>query len=81
MCSLPLQFLVVKHPHLTTTNTLTKLAFKYFTEMQRNHYPAQKEKESQTLISYQVLCSLSSQGRTPYKQQHELQTPLTQAGT
>lgn len=74
---MPVQFLLVKHPHLTTTNTLTKLAFKYFTEMQENHSPAQKEKESQTFISYQAVFSLSSQGRAHYAEQHELQSPLT----
>jgi len=74
---LPVQLLVVKHPHLTTTNTLTKLAFKYFSEMQENHNPAQKEKESPTFISYQAAFSAPSQGRAHYTEWHELQSPLT----
>lgn len=74
---MPVQFLVVKHPHLTTTNTLTKLACKYFTEMQEAHSPAQ-EKESQTFISYQAIFSLSFQGRAHYMERHEHQSTLTQ---
>lgn len=74
---MPVQFLVVKHPHLTTTNTLTKLACKYFTEMQEDHSPAQEE-ESQTFISYQAIFSLSFQGRAHYPEQRELQSPLAQ---